>query len=101
MTEAVYIGRAMRLAREFHRISLSEMVEKSGRSKAYLSQIETGKRTPPIEIVESYAEVCGISLSEIILFAESVSGRRGSGRIARKAMRMMEWAVEIGAEAKG
>jgi len=90
----------MRLAREFHRISLSDMVGKSGRSKAYLSQIETGKRTPPIEIVETYAKTCQIPLSDLILFAESVSGRRGPRTLARKAMRMMEWAVEIGAEAK-
>jgi len=39
-------------------------------SPSYLSEIETGKKSPSLEILNNYAEILGLKVSTLILLAE-------------------------------
>lgn len=90
---------ALRLIRQFHNLTLTEVAEKIGVSKSYLSQIENGHRKPSLELLEGYAATFKMPLSGILLFAENVGAPDIESRIrlavAGKALRMLNWLEEI------
>lgn len=87
------IDRALRLARQFHHLSLSDVAERLSVSKAYLSEIENGKKRPTLPILEAYAAICGIPLSSLILFSEGLEPGSKRAKVAKKALDMLEWAT--------
>ncbi len=64
------LNEALRLVRVFHDLSQKELAEKLGISKSYLSEIESGKKTPTINLLKQYSEVFDVPISSIIFFAE-------------------------------
>lgn len=61
------IGSTIRLLRKKKKISQKELSELSNISQTYLSQLESGKRNPSIEILQSIGEVLEIPY-QIIAF---------------------------------
>ena len=67
------LNEALRLTRVFHDLSQKELAEKLGISKSYLSELESGKKTPTLGLINRYAELFDIPASSIMFFAESLN----------------------------
>jgi transcriptional regulator with XRE-family HTH domain len=94
-------NRALRLIREYHRLSRTELAAKVGLSKSYISELERGKK-PTIDVIERYAEAFRIPVSSLLLFAEYSDDpnlpERTRAFAADKVLRMLEWLRDTAAE---
>lgn len=94
--------RALKLIREFHRLSQSEVAGKVGLSNSYISELEKGSKKPTVEVLEKYAKTFRIPVSSLVLFAEEVDHNRLSERTrvfaADKVLKMLEWLKESSVE---
>lgn len=90
---------ALKLVRQFHRLSLTETAEKIGISKSYLSAIENGHKKPTLEILKAYATAFSMPVSQLMLFDEALGDPKPGDRVRRavagKAIRMLQWIEEV------
>jgi len=85
---------ALRLVRVFHDMNQTTLAERLQISKSYLSEIESGKKQVPLELLQKYADIFGMPLSSLLFFAEQVEGgarERLRSSIASKAIKMLNW----------
>lgn len=86
---------ALRLIRVFHDLNQSELAERLSISKSYLSELESGKKTPTLELLQKYADSFSMPLSSLMFFAENVESPSRADKvrvtIASKALRMLQW----------
>jgi transcriptional regulator with XRE-family HTH domain len=92
------LNEALRLIRVYHDVRQSEMAEKLGISKSYLSEIEHDRKRPTLDLVEKYAEIFKIPVSSIMFFSENM-GKAGAyekarGIVARKIISLMQFLEE-------
>ena len=66
------LNEALRLIRVFYDLPQKQLAEKLGISKSYLSEIESGKKTPTIDLLNRYADFFDIPASSIMFFSESL-----------------------------
>jgi transcriptional regulator with XRE-family HTH domain len=90
-------GRALKVARQYHRLSQSDLACEIGISKSYLNEIERGHKEPSLEVLRKYAVFFDVPVSSLMLFAERV----GSSRVERvrvfaadKVLKMLEWIAD-------
>ena len=85
---------ALRLIRVFHNLKQGALAERLGISQSHLSEIESGRKQPTLEVLRQYAEVFGMPVSSIIFFAER-QGQNGASAmenaIAQKTIQMLNW----------
>ena len=97
------LNQALRLIRTYHDLSQTELCKKLGISNSYLSEIESGKKQPSIDILTKYSEYFEIPLSSILFFSESMDAPKPTTKlrtsIAKKVINILEW-VENKNEAK-
>ena len=67
------INEALRLMRVFHDLKAVELAQQLGISQSYLSEIESGKKEPSLELIGKYAERFRTSPSSILFFSEDLS----------------------------
>lgn len=67
---------ALRLIRVFHDVKQAELATRIGVSKSYLSEIESGKKTPTLDVIDKYAREFTIPSSSILFFSERLSDDR-------------------------
>ena len=67
------LNEALRLMRVFHDLSQKELAEKLEISKSYLSEIESGKKTPKIDLLDRYGKVFDVPASSIMFFSENLN----------------------------
>lgn len=89
------INRALKLTREFHRMKQSELAKKLGISNSYLSEIESGKKSVAIDLLEAYARTFKIPASTFLIFVEQSKGKVDPKRKERadKLLRFFEWVL--------
>jgi len=83
------ISEALRLIRIFNDLKQNELAEKIGVSASYISEIESGRKEPSLEILERYSKYFRIPRSSILLFAEEIPKRKiskGRDAIAERAL---------------
>ena len=91
------LAEALRLIRVFHDIKQTELAERLRISKSHLSEIESGRKQPKIELIERYSAEFGIPSSSILFFAEclddpsksSDAASKGRGVIAKKVINFL------------
>lgn len=92
------LGQALKYVRAFHDISQGDLADKLEISRSYLSEIESGKKTPPLEILERYAAIFNIPASSLLLFSEQLEEdnfpERARVYAAKKIIKIMEWVTE-------
>lgn len=91
--------RALRLIRQYHRLSQVELAERLGLSKSFISEIEKeGGKKPSIDVLERYAAYFRIPMSSLMLFAERTDvadfSERSRTYAADKVLKMLEWLEE-------
>ena len=79
------LSEALRLIRVFHDMKQTELAQRLGISKSYLSEIESGKKPPRMDLIERYASEFGIPSSSILFFAEGLKRPSASATAAHKA----------------
>ena len=83
--EAVMLSEALRLIRVFHDLKQTELAQRFGISKSYLSEIESGKKPPRMDLIERYSSEFEIPTSSILFFAEGLERPLASAIAAHKA----------------
>jgi transcriptional regulator with XRE-family HTH domain len=61
---------ALRLIRVFHDLSQKDLAQKLDISKSYLSEVESGKKNPTIDLLNRYSGIFNIPMSSIMFFSE-------------------------------
>jgi len=94
------LNEALRLVRVFHDTNQSQLAEKLEISRSYLSEIESGKKVPSIELLERYASVFDIPPSSLLLFSESLESNTFAEKtrvsVATKIIKIMNWLSDTG-----
>jgi transcriptional regulator with XRE-family HTH domain len=98
-------NRALKLIRQYHRLSQAEVAARIGLSRSFLSELEKeGGKKPSIDVLERYAAFFKIPVSSLLLFAESSASDnfRDRSRVfaAGKVLKMLEWLAETNDEAR-
>tara|TARA_B100001057_G_scaffold415582_1_gene433153 strand:- start:606 stop:923 length:318 start_codon:yes stop_codon:yes gene_type:complete len=88
--------RALKLVRQYHRLNQVQMANKLNISPSYLSEIEKGKKTPSIELLEKYASIIGIPVSSLVFLAEELESGDSKVKsvVVDKALRILEWIAD-------
>lgn len=66
------LSKALRLIRVYHDLSQGELAKRLKVSKAFLSEIENGKKNSTIELIEKYSIEFNIPSSSILFFSENL-----------------------------
>ena len=86
---------ALRLMRVFHDMSQTNLADKLGISKSYLSEIEKGeKKKVTLDLLERYSQVFNIPVSSLMFFAEQVDQdnyEEVRASVAGKVLKMLDW----------
>lgn len=92
------LNEALRLVRAFHDLSQTEMCKLLGISNSYLSEIESGKKQPKIELLSSYSEIFNIPVSSLLLFSENLEKKEPTDKLrlgaASKILTMLNWVAD-------
>jgi len=92
------INNALRLIRVFHDMSQKDLANKLSVSNSYLSEIESGKKSPSLEIIEKYSQIFNMPPSSILFFSETIDESKRSERVRRaiskKIVSLLEWLDE-------
>lgn len=92
------LHRALKLLRTFHQLSQVELAKRLGISNSYLSEIESGRKSPSVDLLDQYSEIFKLPLSSILLFSEQLEGATPGNKLrvkaADKVLRLLEWVAE-------
>lgn len=90
------LNKALKIIRESHSLSLTDAANRLGLSKAYVSEIENGKKNPSLETINLYAKEFDIPVSSIMFFSEQLDDEPGSKTsriqsfLSRKIIELLE-----------
>jgi transcriptional regulator with XRE-family HTH domain len=86
------LGQSLKLVRIYHNFSQSDACTRLDISRSYLSELESGKKKPSLEVLEKYSAVFNIPVSSILILSEhsQISSEKKS-YVAKKMRRMLEW----------
>jgi transcriptional regulator with XRE-family HTH domain len=89
---------ALRLMRVYHNLTQTQLAESLGVSKSHLSEIESGKKNPTIEMLEKYSDVFNMPVSSIMFFSENLDQRVPSNKIKKmvssKVLKLLDYIAE-------
>jgi transcriptional regulator with XRE-family HTH domain len=89
------LNEALRLIRVYHDVNQSEMAEKLGISKSYLSEIESGRKKPTLDLIDKYSEIFKVPVSSIMFFSENMNNtkafEKARGIVAKKIISLMQF----------
>ncbi|MDP2761346.1 MAG: helix-turn-helix transcriptional regulator [Sideroxyarcus sp.] len=92
------LNRALKLLRTFHQLSQVELAKRLGISNSYLSEIESGSKSPSVDLLDQYSVVFKLPLSSILLFSEQLEeatpGNKLRVKAADKVLKLLEWVAE-------
>lgn len=98
-------GQALKLLRRHQGLNQATLASKLGVSRSYVSELESGNRTPSLDLLSRYAETFDVPVSSLVFFAEALddkadlTGRldRAKGVIAKKVIALLTL-LDINAE---
>ena len=90
------LGEALRLIRVFHDCKAADLAVAIGVSPSHISEIEKGKKTPSMDVLQRYADYFETTPSVILFFAEGIDddSRNATHRSVRKHLLRFLKAVE-------
>ena len=89
------LNEALKQIREFHQMKQVELAEDLEISKSYLCEIEAGRKSISVELLEKYAEIFSVPASSLLMFSENLSAAKSSDKLrlkcANKIIKAMAW----------
>lgn len=89
------LNEALRLVRTYHDLSQSELGVELGISNSYLSEIESGKKKPSIDLLNKYSSQFNIPVSSLLFFSESLDEKKATDKlrvgVAKKVVSLLQW----------
>lgn len=89
------LNKALKLLRVFNELSQTEMAQKLGVTKSWISEIENGHKEPTLSLLQSYAEVLDIPLSSILFFSEHMENDGASEKtrvfVSKKVIAILDY----------
>lgn len=92
---------ALRLIRAYHDLSQTELCAELSISNSFLSEIESGKKQPTLDLLRKYSERFDIPMSSLLFFSESLDqGLTGRLRqtTAKKVVSLLQWVEQKSAK---
>jgi transcriptional regulator with XRE-family HTH domain len=88
------INEALRLLRLYCGFSQSDMAQRLEVAQSMVSDIEAGRKSVSMDLLEAYSRATGVKMSQLLFFAEEIDGqpiaRRGQLIIADKVLKLLE-----------
>lgn len=92
------ISKAIKVIRQYHNLNQNQLAEKLSISSSYLSELESGKKEPSLEILQRYSAVFNVPLSSLVVFSETLEGRHTMSKarsfISKKMLKILEWIAD-------
>lgn len=92
------INRALKTLRQYHNINQTQLASKLSISTSYLSELESGKKEPSLDILNKYASVFNVPLSSLVVFSETLDGSQNISKarafVSKKMLKIIEWIGE-------
>lgn len=93
------INKALKLIRKYHNLSQTQLATKLALSTSYLSELESGKKEPSIDILQRYSEFFNVPLSSLVVFSETLEGKQNVSKarafISKKMLKILEWVADL------
>lgn len=97
------INEALRLLRLYCGFSQTEMAKRLSVTQSMVSDIEGGRKSVTMDLLEAYSEAVGVRMSQLLFFAEEIEGQpiahRGRLIIANKVIKALERLKPVNHEA--
>lgn len=92
------IARALKLIRQYHKLNQTELASRLSISTSYLSELESGKKEPSLDILQKYADCFNVPLSSLVVFSETLEGAHSVSKarafISKKMLKVLEWIAD-------
>lgn len=86
------IHKALKLTRQFHRMKQVELAHRLEISPSYLSEIEKGKKTISVDLLDQYSRVFGIPIETFFQFSQDPSSQDPDNLLrAKKLLTFFQW----------
>ena len=90
-------GQALKLLRRNQGLNQSALAKKLCVSRSYISELESGNRTPSLDLLSRYADIFNIPVSSLVFFAEALQDKenlssrleKAKGVIAKKIIALL------------
>lgn len=90
------LGEALRLVRVYHDLTQTQLSYELGVSNSFLSEVESGKKIPSLEILGKYSERFDIPMSSLLFFSESLDNNTITSSVrhavGKNVLSLLEWA---------
>ena len=70
------VSEVLRLLRVYNDLKAADLAEKLNLSASYISELESGKKTPSLEIINKYSNFFEVPSSSIFLMSESLDSNK-------------------------
>lgn len=89
------IHKALKLTRQFYRMKQSELAKKLDISPSYLSEIEKGKKTISVDLLNQYAQIFEIPVETFLRF-QQINTPNDPYRAERgkRVIKFFEWVAQ-------
>lgn len=92
------LNEALRLLRVYHDLTQTQLSYELGISKSFLSEIESGKKVPSLELLNKYSVRFDLPLSSLLFFSENLEKSKVTDKVrlsvARKAVALLDWVAK-------
>lgn len=93
-TKRRMINDALRLLRLYCGFSQVEMAQRLSVAQSMISDVEAGRKSVSMDLLEAYSQATGVKMSQLLFFAEEIDGepiaRRGHLIVADKVLKLLE-----------
>lgn len=90
---------ALRLVRAFHDLNKTQVAQRVGLSKSYITELERGDKKVTLEVLQKYADAFNIPVSSLMFFAEQAADASSADKVrmavAGKVVKMLDWIVTV------
>lgn len=89
------LNEALRLIRVYHDLSQTQLSYDLSISNSHLSEIESGKKSPSLELLGKYSNRFDIPVSSLLFFSENLEKSKVTDKVrlgvARKVVELLTW----------
>ena len=89
------LNKALKIVKQYHNLNQTQLAGKLSLSTSYLSELESGRKEPTLDILDRYAKLFNMPLSSLLVFSETLDGTHSQSKarafFSKKMLRILEW----------